>query len=115
MVTAVLAWVFGVSLPARQDRLADQESAMARERAAAADVALRSAAADGELTDDEIGTAVGGSVWDISRTDATWVIRAVFDATDPLCVSFDVTLPLGPDTRVTRTQLPTCPVIRTAG
>ncbi|MET0955467.1 MAG: hypothetical protein ABWY68_05910 [Cryobacterium sp.] len=115
VVAGLLAWHFGVTAPNGQERIAQDEREMARDAAASAQFALGSAAADGTLTDDEIAQAVGSRVWDVQRADSDWVIRANFQGTDPLCFSFDIGLPLGPDTKATRTELPSCPKITPAG
>lgn len=112
---AIFSWYTNVSWPDHRRQIAEAERDMARDAAAKAEGAMASAAADGRLTDDEIETAVGGPVWDVRRADLSWVIRANFHGTDPLCFSFDITLPLGPDTRVARTELPECPAITPVG
>ena len=38
-----------------------------------------------------------------------WQLVVLFPGTDNLCVTYDLTLPLGAGTTVTRTELPTCP------
>ena len=115
VVAAATIWYFGVSAPNRQWAIAQAEQDMAREAAAEAQTALARAAADGRLTDDEISTAVGGPAWDIRRAEAGWALRANFQGSDPLCFSFEITMPLGPDTRVTGAELPACPEITPAG
>jgi len=111
----VMVWYFEVSLPEQITVRAEEEREMARTAAATAPVSLTEAAKDGRLTDDEIAKAVGGPVWDVQRSASHWLLRAKYFATDPICFSYELTLPLGPGTRVTTTELPSCPTITPGG
>ncbi len=107
-VAGSLLWLFGVSLPAGQRAKAEAERQMAQEAAAEAQNELAAAAADGSLPDEEIRKVVGTPRWDVERTDAVWRLRVLFPAMDPVCYSYEITLPLGTEARVTSSELPTC-------
>jgi hypothetical protein len=115
LLAGLATWYFQVAAPNHRREISEAEQQMSREAAASAQTALTAAASDGRLTDDEISTAIGGPQWDVRRADASWLVRAKFEGTDPVCFSYDITLPLGPETRVTSTELPNCPAITPAG
>lgn len=110
-VSTVVVWYFEVSAPNRQREISEAEHEIARKAAARAQGVLVSAAADGSLTDEDIREAIGGPQWDIRRDEMTWLVRAKFEGTEPVCFSFEIALPAGPETRVTGTELPECPAI----
>lgn len=112
---SAMVWYFEVSLPEQIRVRAEAERKIAHTAAAAAPAALTEAARDGRLTDDEIAKAVGGPVWDVQRSESRWLLRARFEGTDPICYSYELTLPLGPGNQVTSTELPSCPTIRPGG
>ena len=101
-------WTFGVTLPDHRDETIANEKAFGRQWAAELEPRLTAAAADGKLPDAELDKAVGG-LWLIHRTASDWRVEVEFPGTEPLCFRYDIPLPLGPGTRVTRTELPTCP------
>lgn len=115
VAAGVVAWIYEVALPRRSEDKTAAEQQMARENAVAARVSLTEAVKDGRLTDEEIAEAVGGPVWEVQRSESHWLLRARFDSTDPICFSYELTLPLGPGTRVTSTELPSCPAITPGG
>ncbi|HWS32079.1 MAG TPA: hypothetical protein VN408_04970, partial [Actinoplanes sp.] len=100
---------YGYALPDSWRETVEREQARSRQMAATTQQKLTTGAADGSLTDEEIREAVGGPGWEMQRTDPVWLLRARFDGTEPICFSFEITTPLGPATRVTATELPTCP------
>jgi hypothetical protein len=100
-----------VALPRHQHKIDDQSLASARGLADRSQDRLKSAAADGKLADREI-TNVVGSMWTIERSADRWVVTTRYPAgSKDVCFRFDVPLPLGPDTRVTHTELPACPLV----
>lgn len=115
VAAGVMAWMYEVTLPEHRREKTEAERAMSRTAGAAAQVALSEAAKNGGLTDDEIAKAVGGPMWDVQRSPSRWLVRAEYPGTDPICFSYEVTLPLGPGTRVTSTELPSCPTITPGG
>lgn len=110
LVAGTVVWIFGVALPRHQHTINDQSVAYARGLADRSQERLTSAATDGSLTDTEISEAVG-RMWTIERSAGRWAVTTRFPtAGNDLCFRFDVALPLGPDTRVTHAELPTCQV-----
>lgn len=72
---------------------------------------LVTAAADGTLTDAELATALGKK-WTVDRSsDQRLTVVAEYTGTDDgrLCYTYAFTLPLGPESRVTRTESDKCP------
>jgi hypothetical protein len=111
VAAGVVIWIFEVALPRNAEERAEAERELARAAGAAGQVSLSEAVRDGRLTDDEIAKAVGGPMWDVQRSASSWLLRAEYPGTDPICYSYEVRLPLGPDSRVTSTELPECPTI----
>jgi hypothetical protein len=112
VVHGAMIYLFEVSIPNGRRAKATAEQERTRQSAAERQSALTAAAADGALADDEIGQVVRVPRWDVQRADAAWVVRVEFPGVQPLCFSYEILLPLGPNTRVTTTELPTCPDIR---
>jgi hypothetical protein len=107
-VAGLAWWMFAVTLPNHQDDAIDNGNALSRQRAAALEPRLTAAAADGKLSDAELDQVVRRR-WLIRRTAAEWQVVVRFQSNENLCFRYDMTLPLGPGTRVTWTELPTCP------
>jgi hypothetical protein len=52
-------------------------------------------------------------MWTIERSADRWAVTTSYPAgSNDVCFRFDIALPLGPNTRVTHTELPDCPLIR---
>jgi len=113
-VLAFVAVLFSVShqLSGHQRQVSGDELAHNRARAAEFEQRLRTAAVDGQLTDAEIGAAVSNP-WGVTRTGRE--IRVVnrfpgnYDAAR--CYTYTFALPLGPQSRVTRTESISCPEV----
>lgn len=111
LVAGVVVWLFGVALPAHQNKIDKQSLVVARSLADRGQAGLTSAAADGKLGDAEITAAVG-RMWTIERSAGRWAVTTIYPSgSRDACFRFDIALPLGPATRVTHTQLPECPLI----
>lgn len=111
LVAGTVAWMFGIALPRHQQKIDDQSEVTARGLAERSQAKLTSAASDGTLTDSEITKAVG-IMWTIERSADQWAVTTLYPGSKDICFRFDVALPLGPNTRVTHTELPACPLIR---
>lgn len=107
LVCLLLLWYALASLSAGQKERVRSSGEYQRVIAAKAFTAIREYSADGTLTRGEVNRVL--SRWYVERKPGQLLITSLFKASAPEydhCVRFTLVLPLGPDAKVTRQNLP---------